>query len=61
MAADRPGRLHKALELLHKVHNDVAREEDDPMTRGLRNRAVGHIDAAIHETEKTIFDVEHGR
>jgi hypothetical protein len=61
VAADRPGRLHKALELLRKVHGDVAREEDDPMTRGLRDRAVGHIDAAIHETEKTIFDVEHGR
>ncbi len=61
VGGDRPGRLHKALELLHKVHDDVAREEDDPMTRGLRNRAVGHLDAAIHETEKTIFDVEHGR
>jgi hypothetical protein len=59
--ADRPGRLHKALELLRQVHSDVAREEDDPMTRGLRNRAVGHIDAAIHETERTIADVEHGR
>jgi hypothetical protein len=61
VAADRPGRLHKALELLRKVHSDVAREEDDPMTRGLRDRAVGHIDVAIHETEKTLFDVEHGR
>jgi hypothetical protein len=57
---DRPGRLHKALELLRKVHSDVAREEDDPMTRGLRDRAVGHIDGAIHETEKTLHDVEHG-
>src|SRR6201999_2214321 len=27
---DRPGRLHKAVELLQKVHSDVAREEDDP-------------------------------
>jgi hypothetical protein len=39
--ADRPGHLHKALELLRKVHSDVAREEDDPVTRGLRDRAVG--------------------
>jgi hypothetical protein len=60
VGGDRPGRLHKALELLRKVHGDVAREEDDPMTRGLRNRAVGHIDAAIHQTEKTIYDVERG-
>lgn len=59
--ADRPGRLHKALELLRQVHSEVAREEDDPMTQSLRNHAVGHINAAIHETERTIFDVEHGR
>jgi hypothetical protein len=58
---DRPGRLHKALELLRKTHSDVAREEDDPMTRGLRNRAVGHIDGAIHATEIAIRDVKTGR
>jgi hypothetical protein len=58
--ANRPGRLHKALELLHKVHADVAREEDDPMTRGLRDRAVGHIDAAIHATDGALKDAEHG-
>jgi hypothetical protein len=59
--ADRPGRLHKALELLRKAHDDVAREEDDPATRGLRNRSVGHIDGAIHATEHAIHDVEAGR
>ena len=58
---DRPGHLHKALELLRKVHSDVAREEDDPMTRGLRNRAVGHIDIAIKATERAIGDVRQGR
>lgn len=57
---DRPGRLHKALELLRKVHGDVAREEDDPMTRGLRDRAVGHIDNAIHATEQTLHIIESG-
>jgi hypothetical protein len=58
---DHPGRLHKALEVLHKVHGDVAREEDDPMTRGLRDRAVHHIDEAIHADERAIKDVEHHR
>jgi hypothetical protein len=58
---DRPGHLHKALELLRKVHSDVAREEDDPVTRGLRDRAVGHIDGAIHATERAIHDVKTGR
>jgi hypothetical protein len=60
-ANDHPGRLHKAAELLRKVHGDVAREEDDPMTRGLRDRAVGHIDEALHATEHAIHDVDHGR
>jgi hypothetical protein len=58
---DPRGRLHKALDLLRKTHDDVAREEDDPMTKGLRNRAVGHIDGAIHATEKAIHDVRDGR
>jgi len=56
LPVDYPGRLHKALELLRKVHSDVAREEDDPMTRGLRNRAVEHIDGAIHATERAIAE-----
>ena len=56
---DHPGRLHKALELLRKTHSDVAREEDDPLTKGLRNRAVGHIDGAIHATEKALNDAKH--
>ncbi len=40
------GRYHRALELLDKAHNDIAREEDDPSVRGLRNRALRHIDEA---------------
>jgi hypothetical protein len=58
---DRPGRLHKAVELLHKVHSDVAREEDDPFTRGLRDRAIMHIDEATHAAEHAIGDVKTGR
>ena len=58
---DHPGRLHKADELLHKVHADIAREEDDPMSRGLRDRAIHHLDEAIHATQKAIRDVEMHR
>jgi hypothetical protein len=58
---DRPGRLHKAAELLRKVHGDVAREEDDPFTKGLRDRAIMHIDEALHATEHAIGDVKTGR
>lgn len=57
---DRPGKLHKAVELLRKVHSDVAREEDDPVTRDLRNRAVGHIDAALHAAEAALHLAESG-
>jgi hypothetical protein len=58
---DHPGKLHKAVELLRKVHSDVAREEDDPMTRGLRDRAVGHIDAALRAAETALHMAESGR
>ena len=40
------GRFRKALELLDKAHNDTARAEDVPEARGMRDRAVGHIDQA---------------
>src|SRR5580658_7324054 len=59
--AEYGGRLHRASEILHKTRNDVAREEDDPALRGLRNRAVGHIDEAIRQTDRAIFDVENHR
>src|SRR5580704_17617417 len=58
---DDAGRLHKALDLLNKVHSDVAREEDDPMTRELRDKAVGHIEAAIDATRGAITAVQQHR
>ena len=58
---DRRGRLHHALELLEKAKNDVAREEDNPETRELRNRIVQHTDLAIEATKHAIHDVEQGR
>jgi hypothetical protein len=56
---DRAGRLHHALEFLRKAQNDASGEEDNPETRGLRHRALEHIDAAIHATERAIYDWEH--
>ena len=58
---DRPGRLHHALEMLQKAKNDVAREEDNPETRNLRNRIVEHTDLALEATKHAIHDVEQGR
>lgn len=56
---DHPGRLHKATDLLKKVHHDVDREEDDPTARGLKHRALEHVEAALHATDHAIGDVEH--
>jgi hypothetical protein len=57
---DDRGRLHRAQELLRKVHADIAREEDDPLTRGLRDRAVHHLDEAIEATHQAIRAAERG-
>jgi hypothetical protein len=43
---DRAGRFHRTLELLNKAHNDIDLAEDDPSVRGLRDRALHHIDEA---------------
>ena len=51
---DRVGRFHRALELLDKAHRDIAQEEDDPSTRGLRDRALRHIDAARNFTQHLV-------
>ena len=56
---DRPGRLHKAIELLRKVHADINREEDDPTAKGLKHRSLEHVDHALHETERALHDLEH--
>jgi len=43
---DHSGRLHHAMDLLQKAHNDIASEEDNPAARDLRNRSTRHIDEA---------------
>jgi hypothetical protein len=53
---DYPGRLHRAIELLHKVHSDIDREEDDPQTQGLKHRAIMHVDEATHAAERALAD-----
>ena len=59
--ADYRGRLHKAADLLRTVRSDTYREEDNPSSVGLRDRALAHIDAALRETERAIHDAEAGR
>jgi len=58
---DWPGRLHRALELLNRAHEDIAREEDNQFAQGLQERALGHIDKAHHHVEEAIQWVESHR
>jgi hypothetical protein len=51
---DWTGRLHRALELVNKAHNDVAQEEDNSFAQGLQTRALEHIDKAHHHIEEAI-------
>jgi hypothetical protein len=39
-------RFRKANELLLSAHNDLSKAEDVPQSRGLRDRALGHVDKA---------------
>ena len=54
---DWPGRMHRAVELLRKARQDCEHEEDNAEVRGLRDRAIHHIDAAIHHTELGIENI----
>jgi hypothetical protein len=58
----RTDRFHKALELLDKAHNDVARAEADEGARGLRDRATHHIDearGAVNGALRNISQLDH--
>jgi hypothetical protein len=48
------GRLHTALQLLDRAHNDIAKEEDNPAARGLKRRALEHIDLAHRHVQEAI-------
>ena len=57
---DRPGRLHHAVELLEKAHDDLAQEEDSPAARSVKRRAIDHVDKAITAARQAVLDFEHG-
>jgi hypothetical protein len=56
MTMDFGGRLHRALEALRTARADCAKSEDNAQVRGLRDRAIHHIDEAIALTEDGIND-----
>ena len=51
---DHRGRLHRAEDILHAARDGIALAEDNPDTRGLRDRALIHIDEAIRLTHRAI-------
>lgn len=55
---DRPGRLHRAKQLLDKARQDISHEEDNGFAQGLQQRAFDHIDRAIHEVNDAIRMVD---
>ena len=50
------GRVRRSLELLRQARADCAEEEDNAFARGLRRRALRHIEAAIRLVEVAIRD-----
>jgi len=52
---NRPGRLRRAMELLDSAHRDIDMHESDGYARGLKKRALHHIDEArkaVHHAMK---------
>jgi DUF917 family protein len=56
---DRRARLHDALKLLRNAHKDINEKEDNGFAKGLRDRALGHLNKAINFTEQGIANAEH--
>ena len=54
----RRGRLHRARNSLRAAHDDVGKQEDNAAVRGLRDRALRHIDEALRLTEMGIANEE---
>jgi hypothetical protein len=53
---DNRGRIHQAVQFLNKARADIASEEDNGFANGLRDRAIGHIDGAIHAARRVFKD-----
>ncbi len=47
-------RFVKANELLWAAHQDLAKAEDVPQSRGLRDRALQHVDAAHNTVDQAV-------
>jgi hypothetical protein len=53
---DNRGRIHESLRYLNKARADISSDEDNGYAGGLRNRALGHIDAAIQAARRVFHE-----
>ncbi len=56
--ADWGGRLQKALELVDQARADVSEKEDDKFARGVKKRAIGHLDMASRFIKQGIANAQ---
>ena len=49
-------RLHKSLELIETARRDLNEEEDNGFARGLKARAIGHVDIAARDIKEGMED-----
>jgi tetratricopeptide (TPR) repeat protein len=60
-AWDHKGRLRRAMELLQQSARDIEQKEDNAFAKGLRNRAVKHINAAERMVREAMEDKKGGK
>jgi hypothetical protein len=58
---DLKGRLHEAFKELERAQKEINKEEDDRAARGLRNRALGHLNNAMNYVQQAIGNKEMDR
>jgi hypothetical protein len=56
----RAGRLHRAVAALRTARADVEKDEDNAYARGLRTRAIRHIDEALRFADQGVAEVDRG-
>jgi hypothetical protein len=55
---DQPGRLHEAVKILSRALQDLNQEEDNGFARGLRNKAIHHLQVSRNFVRKAVGDKE---
>jgi hypothetical protein len=58
VAMDWKGRLHHSLELVQKSYDDVNKQEDNAFARGLKHRALEHMQGAINALHEGITEAD---